>query len=964
MLVASALAVSAVLAPLSASAQSGPGPGPGPGPAPAPTPAPAPSKDRLAHALAGLSEPKWGNIRTFWGDNGPFWGDTRPFWGEVSPYEGSLKDFWGKIRTLNVSSTSAITPLWGNIRTFSGDLGASWGNIRTFWGNIRTFEEAPGDYVTLAGQLNEMYAQSQSFWGTAVLAQTGKSFDAAFANPLFAKYGINLSDPGSLAKLDADAREHFFFDWYDGLMNYSGADHIDHWMKEANWTPYLTQYLGSGRKTVIGLLDFTVTGAETANITKYSGISDFANGHGSAVASLMISAHDGKGVMGIAPGASVVAYNPFDATQSAGWADITTGVTMLAQNKAGVINMSLGVPGWTLNPGWNNVFADGKLYDILENTVFVVAAGNDGITQTESFKWDKHNPALIIVGSIDPTGTISTFSNRPGNACLLDKNECKGDYLKNHFIVAPGEMILVSDGAGGVTRMSGTSFAAPLVSGTISLIQSRWPWLTEHPNDTVNIIFKSARDLGAPGVDPVYGWGALDVEAALSPLDWNKLTVKQVVGGKIVSTSIADLRKTTAATRATWEPNGVYFSLFEDTGESYRDFQVPMSSKLTNQTVSVNGSMQLFMGYLTSRFSGWLGAPSKLTGGTGALGFTDLTGATQRLGSVGGIEASLTMRPRVNRLGFRSSEVPFQTDMRIVSPDRRFALQVGSGDGAGVVGGQNGFAMASDYDVEQGGANPFLGFASGGAYARVEAVVAPGLTLSSGISQRELRRSLSGVPIDQRAAWNGMDPYRAQAGNLTVNYAVSPALSTSFGYTVLREDKAILGMASSSASDLPDGSTTDAATFGANLAVTPGFSLAASATLGRTRAGDPARSNIAVGQGGMLSSSFQVAMTKDRVLDGNDHLRLTLAQPMHIEHGSVDITNVEILDRETGELGAVTRNVAVSRPARRYVAEMIYGHGLFGGKADFSLFGRANLGTQATDQIPAYMGGGTIRIGF
>ena len=119
-------------------------------------------------------------------------------------------------------------------------------------------------------------------------------------------------------------------DWYDGLMNYSGADHVDHWMKEINWSPALTQTLGGGKDTVIGLLDFSVTGDPARNIIKYAGISTVANGHGSAVASLIVAAHDGKGVMGIAPNASVVSYNPFDATQTASWADIKKGVLMLA----------------------------------------------------------------------------------------------------------------------------------------------------------------------------------------------------------------------------------------------------------------------------------------------------------------------------------------------------------------------------------------------------------------------------------------------------------------------------------------------------------------------------------------------------------------------------------------------------------------------------------------------------------
>ena len=76
----------------------------------------------------------------------------------------------------------------------------------------------------------------------------------------------------------------------------------------------------------------------------------------------------------------------------------------------------------------------------------------------------------------------------------------------NRFIVAPGELILVSDGKGGVTRMSGTSFSAPLVAGAIALIHDRWPWLKKYPRDVAKILLESATDLGErrcrPGLWP------------------------------------------------------------------------------------------------------------------------------------------------------------------------------------------------------------------------------------------------------------------------------------------------------------------------------------------------------------------------------------------------------------------------------------------------------------------------------
>ena len=59
----------------------------------------------------------------------------------------------------------------------------------------------------------------------------------------------------------------------------------------------------------------------------------------------MVAAHDRNGVMGIAPNATVVAYNPFDSTGTASWSAIRTGVLSLAERNASIINMSLGVSG-------------------------------------------------------------------------------------------------------------------------------------------------------------------------------------------------------------------------------------------------------------------------------------------------------------------------------------------------------------------------------------------------------------------------------------------------------------------------------------------------------------------------------------------------------------------------------------------------------------------------------------------
>lgn len=939
-------------------------------PTPTATSTPAPTEQivitaqRPVKPLSGDIEPKWGNIRTFWGDSSPLWGNIRTFWGDVNPYEGDLNAFWGNIRTFNDGTTSnTISPLWGNIRTFTGELGASWGNIRTFWGNIRTFEETPGDYATLATMLTNMVTTSQSFWGPSVQAQTGKSFAEAFANPLFAKYGIDLSDPRSLEKLDANAREHFFLEWYDGLMNFSGADHVDHWMSSIKWAPSITTTIGEGKRSVIGLLDFSVTGGESKNIVKYDGISDFTTGHGSAVASLMVAAHDGKGVMGIAPMASVVAYNPFDSTGTAGWADIRNGVLMLAQNNASIINMSLGVPGWTLHQGWNDVFSDPAVAAATKNTVFVLAAGNSGVVQTQNIDWNfATNPNIIVVGSVDPAGQISSFSNQPGTACLLSAGKCiPGNELMYRFITAPGELILVSDGNGGVTRMSGTSFAAPLVSGTIALIHDRWPWLSNYPKETVDIIFKSAKDVGAPGVDPIYGWGILDVTAALSPLNFNTLKWYQYRDGKIVPEQMSKIRNPKEV--AKWEAQGMFFYAYEDVGASFRDFAIPVSSKLAGQTaLGAGGTQEYLQSYIYSRFLAWVNAGGT-TSGTSGKGFASFAALTSPVYNSAGLNMTMAIAPRTRMVGYRQGNLPYQTMMRVAGPDEKLSFAFGEGDGAVMLGGAQGFTMASDYDPVVGGANPLLGYASGGAFMETEVKLGDHWSASAGLTQRTLKRDLKQLAFLDQVAYGAIDAYQAGAQHMTLTYAAG-GTRLSGTYTRLREDNALFGVQSIDPNDFADGTTTDGFSLSGEKKLGSGLMLTATGTVSRTRPGGDGRSNLSVAGGGLISSSFQVAATKDNLFGRNDQLRLTVSQPMHLERGSIDLTTVQVVNRQTGELGPITQRFQLGIPERQLVGELMYGRSMLDGAGQFMVFGRANLQGEESDQLPAVMAGAGFRLAF
>src|SRR6185312_1972342 len=152
----------------------------------------------------------------------------------------------------------------------------------------------------------------------------------------------------------------------------------------------------------------------------------------------------------------------------------------------------------------------------------------------------------------------------------------------------------------------------------------------------------------------------------------------------------------------------------------------------------------------------WLGVPTKFAGVVGGFaGFTDrpTTGATLR--AFGDMQATLSMTSRVNRSGFRNVGAPFQTTLHLNDTAGNIALDFGSGEGAVTVAGQEGFAMTSDFNVQTGGANPFLGLASGGAFARMSIRLAPTLTLSSSVTQRTLHRDFDGMSLEARRMFGG-----------------------------------------------------------------------------------------------------------------------------------------------------------------------------------------------------------------
>ena len=140
------------------------------------------------------------------------------------------------------------------------------------------------------------------------------------------------------------------------------------------------------------------------------------------------------------------------------------------------------------------------------DAIFVWAAGNDGNSQSSAMSaLPLHVPELNghfvnVVAWDSETGELAYYSNQ----CGITKNYC---------ITAPGSNI---NAPASDEIIDGTSFAAPIVSAAISVIREAFPYLKS--NQITALLFETARDIGAVGVDNVYGHGMLDLERATRPV--------------------------------------------------------------------------------------------------------------------------------------------------------------------------------------------------------------------------------------------------------------------------------------------------------------------------------------------------------------------------------------------------------------------------------------------------------------
>jgi len=617
--------------------------------------------------------------------------------------------------------------------------------------------------------------------------------------------------------------------------------------------------------------------------------------HGHAVAATIAGLKDDLGIHGVAFNAQIIGVDYF------------SGVYRSQFNSGGIT--------YTVSDPWAYAFDQGaRIFnkslgydegDIIDNPppvseryvleydtrvvelggLLVSSAGNNGDPEPSLSNLDalerlagmgllnNGSGAMIIVGSVDENLNLSSFSDAAG-----------AGESRFHFMVAPGED-LVFPWTNGLAVGSGTSFSAPYVSGAAAIILSRWPTLTGR--EVADILFESATDLGAAGVDAVYGHGLLNIEEALQPIGAAKLAV---ASGKIRPVSKSAIRLGPAFGDVAGMEKSLESVMILDAFD--RDFQFDATSIIETSHAGVG---------LEARFdahTNWRSAALPVSQ-SASLNYAVSTDKDSIPAFALAGQAEGDFQPE--------TEAAFE----FTGTYDDAAWMVGTGRSLTSALERTPFERSIGQQISLTGAGDTSLPLGAGAYFAFKRPLAENSEYWLGLSHSKERPEAL-TPLDDQQGERSTTAIMAR-----MNLYNGPNL---FGIEIgfMDETGSLLGSRSYGGLSLLNQAQTSWVGVHYSRQVGHGWEFSGKAKLALTQGGSVADSLITK-VGDIVSSSFSFSAQKAELLSANDSLRLTLHQPLLVEHAEATLALGQSLDPETGAVN-FTETVASLAPSGREVA--------------------------------------------
>ena len=217
-----------------------------------------------------------------------------------------------------------------------------------------------------------------------------------------------------------------------------------------------------------------------------------SHGHGTHVAGVAAAlTNNVTGIAGVSWKSRILPVKVLNEKGEGSSYEVAKGIYWAVENGAQVINMSLG-----------DYYDAEVLYDAIRfaynnDVVLIAASGNDNV---EDPMYPAQYDEVLTVAAVDDARNRAFFSN----------------YGQHVDVSAPGTHIPSLFPDNNYVVMSGTSMAAPHVTGLAGLIRALRPDLSNE--QVYDVIRSTAHDLGTAGHDPYYGHGEIDVAKALQSI--------------------------------------------------------------------------------------------------------------------------------------------------------------------------------------------------------------------------------------------------------------------------------------------------------------------------------------------------------------------------------------------------------------------------------------------------------------
>jgi hypothetical protein len=652
--------------------------------------------------------------------------------------------------------------------------------------------------------------------------------------------------------------------------------------------------------------------------------------HGTNVAMTAAAARNGEGILGIAWGATIlalradtpgtcVADGPQTGSDDCSFDDpsIAAGIDLAVASGARVINLSLG------GGSASRVVTRAVTRAVEAGVVVIVSAGNDGDSRSPGI--DPNNPdpfaqglanagdgGVIIVGSVDDAGVISSFSNRAGT-------------FGAQYLSARGEAICCTyedgeiyvDGQGYVYLFSGTSFAAPQVAGAVALLAQAFPNLTGQ--EIVEILLTSAHDVGAVGTDRIYGTGIMDIAAAFQPIGRTTMAGTQTAMPLGDTTAIGSPAMGDALSGQTL--SGVVLDKYKraynvNFGSTMRG--ADLTQKLRMAVGSKIRSVSAGDGKTAVAFNIAAGEDQRQPW-VGALRLTEEDSAAARV-----LAARVAMKLSPDtQMGFAFSEGADGLVAQMQGQDRPAFMiaQGGTGDA--------GFIESSDISLalrhQLGGTGLTISAQSGEAFAGARGYVAA----------EGYREQIA-------------DPVRSFG--LAADRQLGP-VATALGLTWMQEDRTVLGGRFHEAFGADGGANSLFLDAQAGMALDTGWRLNGSMRHGLTM---PEARGLIAGGARVRSSAWSMDVSRADVLGQGDSIALRISQPLRVESGDLTVNLPVAYDYATLSTQFGQRSINLAPSGREIVGELAWRGPVASGTGAASVFYRRQPGHYAA--LPADQG--------